>query len=153
MLRCETIEVNYTLKQPPMRTKRHFFLFSLGLLVLSYCKDESIGPADPEIPPGTAVLPTNIQPRNGDAQRGWDYLRTGDFIGGGIPLAVYNSFPGNNNDEADSYDSNEENDIEYVIETSSRTITTTLTKIDNNSWTCNYSTTTARKTTACGPRP
>ena len=100
MLRCETIEVNYTLKQAPMRTKRHFFLFSLfGLLVLSYCKDESIGPTDPEIPPGTAVLPTNIQPRNGDAQRGWDYLRTGDFIGGGIPLAVYNSFPGNTNDE------------------------------------------------------
>jgi hypothetical protein len=65
--------------QIPMNTKRHFLLFSfVVLLILSYVKNDSIQPVDPETPFGTSALPINVQPQTGDEQQGWNYLRTCD---------------------------------------------------------------------------
>jgi mono/diheme cytochrome c family protein len=89
----------YKNEHPMDTTRRLFLLAALSLLAMGYCKDESIGAPDPEIPSGTSVLPTNLQPLNGNAAQGWAYLRTGDFIGGGIPLQIYRSFPTNLSDE------------------------------------------------------
>jgi mono/diheme cytochrome c family protein/cytochrome c2 len=83
-----------------MDTKRQFLLFSfVALLILSFSKDNSIVVADPEHPFGTSVLPVNVQAQTGDAQQGWNYLRNGDFIGGGIPLGFFTSFKSNLSDE------------------------------------------------------
>ncbi len=91
MLRCET-----SLKQCPMYTKRYLYLFSILIFFLyNFGKDEWIVPNDPEIPVGTSVLPTNVQSTEGDPAKGWDYLRYGNFIGGGIPLASYTAFKRN----------------------------------------------------------
>lgn len=79
-----------------MGTKHQLFLFSiLVLLCFNYGKDQWIGSNDPEIPVGTSVLPTNVQASDGDPAKGWDYLRYGDFIGGGIPLSTYAAFKKN----------------------------------------------------------
>lgn len=95
MLRCEKVQNNVR-----MRTKRQLFLFSIAaVLFFIYGKDEWIKPSDPEIPVGTSVLPTNVQNTDGDPAKGWDYLRYGDFIGGGIPLATYTSVKKNLSEE------------------------------------------------------
>jgi mono/diheme cytochrome c family protein len=79
-----------------MNTKRQVLLYTfVALFWLSLGKAILFSPSDPEIPVGTTLLPTNVQTADGDAQQGWDYLRYGDFIGGGIPLDFYTSFKRN----------------------------------------------------------
>jgi len=61
-----------------------------SIFMLSCDRD---GPEDPEpvrpLPPGTSAIEASPQPTSGDAERGYEYLITGDYVGSGIPYDVY----------------------------------------------------------------
>jgi mono/diheme cytochrome c family protein len=83
-----------------MTSNRNLTLFSLMafLLVILACAKEQLADVL-EIPSGTTPLPENPQRRDGDPIKGYDYLKNGDFIGGGIPYDIYSAFPSNLSNE------------------------------------------------------
>ncbi len=70
-----------------------FSILLFLLISLACAKEQASGLVEP--PSGTTPLPENPQRRDGDGLKGYDYLRNGDFIGGGIPYDIYTAFPSN----------------------------------------------------------
>jgi hypothetical protein len=83
-----------------MSNSRTFGLFAVAFATLLFtCTNEQFGPTEPDPPSGTSRLPANPQVITGNAPKGWDYLREGNFIGGGVPWEIYSAFPGNLSNE------------------------------------------------------
>lgn len=72
-----------------MRRARYASLLALSL-ALSACADEA--PATPPGPVANVPLAPSPQRTDGDPAAGYDYLRYGDFVGSGVPLAVFLPF-------------------------------------------------------------
>lgn len=77
-----------------MNTISYFFLACIIFFSFTACQpveDEPIPKGEELIPPppaGTSIIEGSPQ-RGGDAQAGYDYLRYGDFVDSGIPIALF----------------------------------------------------------------
>jgi len=80
----------------PKRKLTWFSLMAFLLIILACAKESNFSV---KIPDGTTELPYNPQPGGGNAAKGYDYLKYGDFIGGGIPYDIYTAFPSNLSNE------------------------------------------------------
>ena len=69
---------------------------ALFLLVFA-CKHE--GESLPEPPPSGATYIEPSAQRSGDADAGYTYLVTGDYVGSGVPIEIYNSVFGNSDQD------------------------------------------------------
>ena len=67
------------------------FIFCM-LLFIPSCRKDKVIPTEP-IPEGTIVIPSYNQ-RTGDPVAGYDYLVNGDYIKSGIPIDIFTSFFG-----------------------------------------------------------
>lgn len=82
------------------KSQLYLFFFCFALL-LSACNEDSISetptiePINNLTPPqGTMSIPATVQ-REGDPNRGWEYLITGDYVNSGPPLELASSVFGN----------------------------------------------------------
>ncbi len=46
---------------------------------------------DQKLPTGATAIPPYVQNSSGDATRGWNYLRYGNYIGAGLPFSMFRS--------------------------------------------------------------
>lgn len=68
--------------------KNSFLLFSLFLLFIAFAF-RTLQPADNTPRSKTMKLPAHPQRTGGDAEKGWEYLRYGNYIGAGVPYSIY----------------------------------------------------------------
>ncbi len=86
--------------------KQHILavIFFAALLFFANCKNTAIEPPEPEpslpsLPSGATKIAATPQRIDGDAQRGYNYLVTGNYISSGVPLDIYKQFFGTNPDD------------------------------------------------------
>lgn len=77
-----------------MRRYFPYLFFLIAPFVFSFCQcEEDILPQE-RTPSGTQPVAASPQTTGGSADKGWQFLRYGNFIGGGIPYDLYLSVTG-----------------------------------------------------------
>ena len=64
-------------------------------IIMLFIACKSMTPVEPDpIPTGATKIEASAQRENGDPQKGYNYLVTGNYISSGIPLDIFKSvFP------------------------------------------------------------
>lgn len=80
----------------PFKSKYLIFILMLSILILENCKNENEEIPTNVLPEGASKIEASTQRTTGNAEAGYQYLTTGDYLSSGIPLEVYKLAFGSN---------------------------------------------------------